>query len=220
MRNIRQTFLRLPLLRAAQKRKGVPHRTRTLLTPPARPIRARTHTQLYSSILAKISASLKRKYSYKIKKMKKSTFHKKNKNTHLLSNFDSIAPPTRQQHPVARLDRRGHNVALFIRRARSDGDHRRLRERIRRGRSREEYSRCRFLNHIPYQSHFYQSREGRKERTVSGLKRWTKTRSRRGTRDLMDLNVAWAAAAFQKYTIRDWLTKKKVMHTMTLNNRK
>ena len=145
---------------------------------------------------------------------------KNEKNTHLLSNFNSIASPTRQQHPVARLDRRGHNVALFIRRARSDGDHRRFRERIRRGRSREEYSRCRFLNHVPFQSHFYQSREGRKERTVSGLKRWTKTRSRRGTRDLMDLNVAWAAAAFQKYTIRDWLTKKKVMHTMTLNNRK
>jgi hypothetical protein len=31
------------------------------------------------------------------------------------------------------------------------------------------------------------------ERTVSGLKRWTRTRSKRGTRDLMDLNVAWAA---------------------------
>jgi hypothetical protein len=30
-------------------------------------------------------------------------------------------------------------------------------------------------------------------RTVSGLKRWTRTRSRRGTRDLIDLNVAWAA---------------------------
>lgn len=30
-------------------------------------------------------------------------------------------------------------------------------------------------------------------RTVSGLKRWTSTRSRRGTRDLMDLKVAWAA---------------------------
>jgi hypothetical protein len=30
-------------------------------------------------------------------------------------------------------------------------------------------------------------------RTVSGLKRWTRTRSRSGTRDLIDLKVAWAA---------------------------
>lgn len=32
-----------------------------------------------------------------------------------------------------------------------------------------------------------------KNLTVSGLKRWTRIRSRRGTKDLMDLNVAWAA---------------------------
>ncbi len=37
--------------------------------------------------------------------------------------------------------------------------------------------------------------ERRRKRTVSALKRWTRTRSRRGTRDLMDLNVAWAAEA-------------------------
>ncbi len=42
------------------------------------------------------------------------------------------------------------------------------------------------------------SKEGRKSETptVSGLKRWTRTRSKRGTRDLIDLNVAWAAEAY------------------------
>ena len=195
--------------RSAEKKKGSPAPHRTPLTPPSRSVRVRvrTQTQLYSSILAKISASLKRKYSYqkKIKKIKNQP-PKKKQNTYLLSNLNGIASPTRQQHPVARLDRRRHNVAIFIRRARSNGDHRRFREWIRRGRSREEYSRCCFLKTISHFSLIYQSREGkgregRKERTVSGLKRWTRTRSKRGTRDLMDLNVACAAAAFSK--IRD-----------------
>ena len=35
-----------------------------------------------------------------------------------------------------------------------------------------------------------------KRLTVSGLNRWTRTRSRRGTTALMDLNVAWAAYGF------------------------
>lgn len=34
-------------------------------------------------------------------------------------------------------------------------------------------------------------------RTTSGLNRWTRTRSKSGRTDLMDLNVAWAACAAQ-----------------------
>ena len=30
--------------------------------------------------------------------------------THLLSNFDSITSPTRQQNPITSLDRRRHNM--------------------------------------------------------------------------------------------------------------
>ena len=37
----------------------------------------------------------------------------------------------------------------------------------------------------------------RKPRTVSGLNLWTRTRSRRGTTALMDLNVAWAACTLR-----------------------
>jgi len=65
--------------------------------------------------------------------------------THLLSNFDTITSPTRQQNPISSLDRRRHNTSLFIRRTGSDSDHRRFGERTRRGGRREEYSRCRFL---------------------------------------------------------------------------
>jgi hypothetical protein len=55
----------------------------------------------------------------------------------------------------------------------SDGDHSRFRERTGRSRSREEYSRCRFLNS------FICLNRGRKEEkhTVSSLKRWTRSRS-------------------------------------------
>ena len=35
-------------------------------------------------------------------------------------------------------------------------------------------------------------KKGKEKRTVSALKRWSRTRSKRGTTDLIDLNVAWA----------------------------
>jgi hypothetical protein len=183
--------------------------------------RIRRVALLYSSILAKISASLKRKYSYKRKHQSALPIHenKKGKPTHILSNFNCITSPTRQQNPIARLNRRRHHTSLFIRCTRSDGDHSRFRERTRRGRRREEYSPCRFLNQVRT---FIHRNRGRKEEkpTVSGLKRWTRTRSKRGTRDLIDLNVAWATEALfiliQKDEISDCKLKKKILHTMTL----
>jgi len=81
----------------------------------------RTHTQsspyiLYSSILAKISEFLKRKYSYKKKLINISNpdENKKGKPTHILSNFNRITFPTRQQNPIARLDKRRHNIPLYL----------------------------------------------------------------------------------------------------------
>jgi hypothetical protein len=64
---------------------------------------------------------------------------------------------------------------------------------------------------------FHSSKLGVIERTVSGLKRWTRTRSKRGTRDLIDLNVAWAAAACI-LLLRDqrMTSREKVVRTMTL----
>ena len=194
MRNIRQTFLCSPLLFAP-----APHRTaRPLAAYAVRP----THP-LYSSILAKISLSLKRKYSYKnpVRKReieRKEKGKKKKKPTYVLSNFNRITSPPRQQNPITRLDRSRYNTSLFIPRARSDGDHSRFRERTRRGRTREENSRCRFLNLFQAVIHIKKKEKKKREKhTVSGLKRWTRTRSKRGTRDRIDLNVAWAAEAFK-----------------------
>ena len=52
------------------------------------------------------------------------------------------------------------------------------------------------------------------------MKRWIRTWSKSGTRDLIDLNVAWEAEAIfkesKRYAISDWKPKKKVLHTMIL----
>ena len=75
MRNIRQTFLCHPFLAQRQK-KGRPRPAPYSPRLPARTRKRMAHS--YSSILAKISESLKRKYSYKKKNEKKnpqSTFH-------------------------------------------------------------------------------------------------------------------------------------------------
>jgi hypothetical protein len=195
----------------------------TAPTPARSLTHTRTHTQSHPTLLLNLSQNLsileKEVFLQKKNQLLSKTEIKKGKPTHILSNFNCITSPTRQQNPIARLDRRRHHTSLFIRCTRSDGDHSRFRERTRRGRSREEYSRCRFLNQV---HSFIHRNRGRKEEklTVSGLKRWTRTRSMRGTRDLIDLNVAWATEALfiliQKDVISDWGLMKKGLHTMTL----
>jgi len=107
---------------------------------------------LYSSILAKISESLNKKYSYntttqkKTQSKKNDNNKKKKTNTHLLAHLDRVPPPAREQNPIPRLDGRRHNASLLIWCAGPDRDHGRFRERVGRSRGREEDTRSRFLS--------------------------------------------------------------------------
>jgi hypothetical protein len=115
------------------------------------------------------------------------------KATHLFSHFNRIAAPPRQQHPITALNRHRHDSALLIHCTRSDSNDRRFWEWTGRRGSREEYPRCRFLRkrYVTLGVQCQIRTAGKSVlRTVSCLKRWTRTRSRRGTRDLIDLNVA------------------------------
>ena len=66
--------------------------------------------------------------------------------THLLSDLDRVAAPAGKEHPVARLDRRGHDLALLVRRTGADRDHGRLGEGAARRGRRQEDARRGFLS--------------------------------------------------------------------------
>jgi hypothetical protein len=156
---------------------------------------AKSVALLYSSILFKISASLKRKYSYKKKTNQHFPIQTENQRT---SSPALIALPPQPGNKTlspaltdvgtTRPSLSGAPGPTAITVASGSGL-----DVAEVGRNIPDEVFCIELIHS-----FIGTAEGRNEEkpTVSGLKRWTRTRSKRGTRDLIDLNVAWAAEAF------------------------
>lgn len=128
--------------------------------------------------------------------------------THILTHFNRVPAPPREEDTVARLHSSGHHLALLVRRAGPYSDHRRLWQRRARRRRGQEDARRGFLQFKLLGMSFLRTgrKRGRKRRrTVSGLKRWTRTRSRRGTTALMDLNVAWTDCTQQNTVVSSFL---------------
>lgn len=173
------------------------HRQRTRPQTQTKCPRHTRRAPAHSWIFARISESRNKKYSCTHDthvSLRPPRPRDAQTETHLVPNLDRVPAPARKQHPVARLhDRRTHGARLVggAGPGRDDG---RLRERaVRRGR-RQVHAARGFLYHIDtsvLDTRTHARTEG--TRTVSGLKRRTRTRSRRGTTALMLLNVAWAA---------------------------
>lgn len=145
--------------------------------------------KVHSWILARISESLKRKYSYELPLLAIARMKRKSV-THIVSQLDRVASPAWEEDTVASLDRRRHNISLLIGRTGSNGDDGSLWERRTGGRGGEEDTRRSFLQ-VDMSISFDEMRD--EVRTVSGLKRCTRTRSNSGTTALIDLKVIWEA---------------------------
>lgn len=132
------------------RRRVHDHRTRRRTIATAVP-----PNPAHSWIFAKISASLKRWYSYIRPETTKQSSRQntqttrntrlRNSTTYLLADLDRVPSPSGQQHAVARPHRRRYDLALLVWRTRTHGDDRRLGQRAaRRGRGKEDAC-CGFL---------------------------------------------------------------------------
>ena len=116
---------------------------------------------------------------------------------HLVTKLDRATAPAGEEDAVTSLDVGGHNLASAVRRAGAGRDDGRLGEGLARRRRRKVNTARGFL-FVPRPAHTRtnvvstqtMTKKVPAKRTVSGLKRRTRTRSRRGTTALMDLNVA------------------------------
>jgi len=76
----------------------------------------------YSRILAKISESRKRKYSFaRVQFLSRPSRH--TLNAYLFTELDRVSAPSRQENLVSRFNRGGNDLSVLVRRARSDGNY-------------------------------------------------------------------------------------------------